>query len=203
MHFAENAKTQQPWMQFGSTVYQIGSDTIKGATPDMIADSLSQINRFVGHSRFPYSVAQHSLHVSDLLKLDAKLEMMGLVHDVAETIVGDRSWPVKRWLSAEYPYTLEALDGLERAAEAALFGVLGIPSTWSLDTEAVALVKRADWVAVATEKRDVMWSCPRDWDMLPHAPARVRITRCEAHDAACYWLAQYRQLAEYLNLKPY
>lgn len=58
-----------------------------------IAHSLSQINRFNGHTRFPYSVAQHSLLVCDLVEDPGKLE--ALMHDAVETYVQDIVIPLK------------------------------------------------------------------------------------------------------------
>ncbi|MCF7979321.1 MAG: hypothetical protein K9L82_15175, partial [Chromatiaceae bacterium] len=49
---------------------------------DDIVHSLSLINRFNGAALFPYSVAQHSLHVAELLP--AELRPEGLLHDAAE-----------------------------------------------------------------------------------------------------------------------
>jgi len=59
-----------------------------------IAHALSQINRFNGHTRFPYSVGQHSLLVCELLPEPAKLE--GLMHDAVEAYVQDIVIPLKR-----------------------------------------------------------------------------------------------------------
>jgi len=58
-----------------------------------IAHALSQINRFNGHTRFPYSVGQHSLLVCDLVPEPAKLE--GLMHDAVECYVQDIVLPLK------------------------------------------------------------------------------------------------------------
>lgn len=56
-----------------------------------IAHALALINRFVGHTREPISVAQHCLWVSHLCGTHA---LQGLIHDAPEAYVGD----VSKWL---------------------------------------------------------------------------------------------------------
>ena len=47
-----------------------------------IAHVLSQVNRFAGHTLFPYSVAQHSLNASRIVAPEFAFE--ALMHDTAE-----------------------------------------------------------------------------------------------------------------------
>lgn len=61
-----------------------------------IAHSLSLINRFTGHTRFPYSVAQHSMQVAKML--GGKHGLDGLLHDASEAYVNDLARPLKRML---------------------------------------------------------------------------------------------------------
>jgi len=65
-----------------------------------IAHSLSQINRYTGHTSRPYSVAAHSIiaakHWGHIDPLAA------LLHDSAEAYIGDVASPLKRLLSAGY-----------------------------------------------------------------------------------------------------
>ena len=57
---------------------------------------LSRINRFSGHTAYPYSVAQHSVVVSYLVPEWAAAP--ALLHDLAEAYVGDCPGPVKKHL---------------------------------------------------------------------------------------------------------
>lgn len=50
-----------------------------------IAHALALCNRFAGHSRVPYSVAQHSVFVSRL----CSNPLQGLLHDASEAYLGD------------------------------------------------------------------------------------------------------------------
>lgn len=76
-------------------VFEIDPDVL---TVDNLADSLAKVNRFTGHSRWPHSVALHSVLVSELveLKFGSKAEQMGgLLHDGPEMITNDIGRPIK------------------------------------------------------------------------------------------------------------
>lgn len=68
-----------------------------------VARSLSYTARFRGHTRFFYSVAQHSLYVSRLMGdrgYDRIGQAAGLLHDAHEAYVGDVPTPLK-WACPE------------------------------------------------------------------------------------------------------
>lgn len=59
-----------------------------------IASRLAKINRYAGATRFPYSVATHSVLVSHLAR---DWSMSGLLHDIPEAFaIGDMITPIKR-----------------------------------------------------------------------------------------------------------
>ena len=67
-----------------------------------LAFALAHINRFTGHAGV-YSVAQHSIHVANILKdrgYPAGVQAGGLMHDAHEAITGDMSTPMKQALKA-------------------------------------------------------------------------------------------------------
>lgn len=63
-----------------------------------IAHALARLCRFNGHSRHFYSVAEHSIRISDALLLkynDKQLALQGLLHDSEEAYIGDIASPIK------------------------------------------------------------------------------------------------------------
>ncbi len=115
-----------------------------------IAISLSRECRFAGHTKKFYSVAQHSLHVSEILPHSLALE--GLLHDATEAYLRDIASPFKELLP-EYRRIERLLDGAIRKK-------FGLPL--EMDRE----VDLADRVLLATEKRDLMEGCRDEWPVL-------------------------------------
>ena len=66
-----------------------------------IAHSLSQLCRFTGHTNMFYSVAQHSLLVSEKVPGGAAVKLCALLHDGAEAYTNDLASPLKKWLEGE------------------------------------------------------------------------------------------------------
>lgn len=86
--------------------------------PVDIAHHLSCINRFNGATIYPYSVAEHSLHVA--MFVPPQFRLQALLHDAHEAYVGDITKPVKRFMnSAWYADVCIKLD----RAIAARFGI--------------------------------------------------------------------------------
>lgn len=110
-----------------------------------IAHALSVINRFTGHSKVPYSVAQHSVMVSRLTKPENAL--WGLLHDASEAYLGDVATPLKSLL----PGYRELEEHVQRTI-ARVFGL-----AWPMPPD----VKQADLRALMAEKRDLI---PGDHD---------------------------------------
>jgi hypothetical protein len=67
-----------------------------------IAVATSRIPRFVGHTAFFYSVAQHQMMTARLARLrkySVEVQLACLVHDASETYISDIPTPVKRELT--------------------------------------------------------------------------------------------------------
>ena len=104
-----------------------------------VAHHLANINRYVGATFYPYSVAQHSVLVSYLMP---ELQMYGLLHDAPEYVLGDDSSPKKRAVP-------EIKTVLEHKWEAAVAERFGLPlrsvvwdeMTWEQKKEYVASLK--------------------------------------------------------------
>ena len=102
-----------------------------------IAHSLSMQCRFGGHVTEFYSVAQHSVEVSN--RVDKTLALWGLLHDASEAYVCDLPRPIKS-LFPEY-------SKLEREIQER------IAARFSLPFPIPAEIKRADTIELLTEAK--------------------------------------------------
>ncbi len=114
-----------------------------------IAHALSQLCRFTGHTSCFYSVAAHSIQVSNLVPPEHALE--ALLHDAAEAYVGDVSSPLKAMLP-EYRM-------IEFKVDQAIRQRFGLPA------KLTPCIKQADLRRLATEKWHLMPECG-PWDIL-------------------------------------
>jgi len=97
-----------------------------------IAHGLSHVCRFAGHVPLYYSVAQHSLLVSELL--DERTAMWGLLHDASEAYLHDLTRPLKRVMAA----TAESTDRLRYLGDATAHDLVD-----------QGIVRREGWMMVA------------------------------------------------------
>lgn len=107
-----------------------------------IALGLSRLPRFGGQTRMVYSVAQHSVMVSDIVPGEFALE--ALLHDAAEAYCQDIAAPLKAMLP-DY-------RAIERQVLAVIMRRFGVRSSGRMSY----CVWRADLTALATEMRDLM-----------------------------------------------
>ncbi|MEM8626971.1 MAG: hypothetical protein AAGF32_03430 [Pseudomonadota bacterium] len=161
-------------------------------TINQTARMLSRINRFHGATIAPYSVAQHSVHVAEIvanvpgvvvMPLDAAY---ALLHDVHEVVVGDIPSPIKQLLTYQNPTGMIGFEALCDAIDRSVFRAFGLPKTPSLPTHGA--VKKADLIALATERRDLMPKSHHSWGPLP-APWERTIKPWNATEAAAAWSA--------------
>lgn len=110
-----------------------------------IAHSLAMQCRFAGHVKTFYSVAQHSVLVSQ--NVPQHLALAGLLHDAAEAYCQDIIAPLKR--TGLYEDHLAIEDHLLLM----IFEKYNLPF-WALP-ENQPLIKHADLRALMTERRDV------------------------------------------------
>lgn len=143
--------------------------------PD-IAHALSLINRFTGHSKVPYSVAQHSVMVSQMC--DPENALWGLLHDASEAYLGDMATPLKTLLP-DY----RALEEHVQKTIAKAFYL-----SWPIPQD----VKVADLRALMGEKRDII-PCGIDWG-LDIEPKCGPINPCGWQQAKTLFEERYREL---------
>lgn len=144
--------------------------------------ALAHIPRFGGHAG-GYSVAQHCVLVSVIAKFRP---WDGLAHDLAEAYYGDFPTPLKRLIRESSPVLGGRLRNIDSAVETAF---MFLPEEES--------VKKADLIALATEKRDLMVSnpeCEKHWCGLP-PPLGYTIVPLTPVEAEKAWWRRYHQLA--------
>ena len=167
-----------------------------------IAHHLAIKCRFGGATQVPYSVAEHSVRVSEcLVPLGHRLQLVGLLHDAAEAYLPDWPAPIKSrcgviiekrgvmsdsieqiYISASH-LEYNILDAIGRG-----LGVLDLARGVGDDA-----IKSADLILRATEKRDLMAKPPDDWGPLPN-PMDEKIMPWEWFDAKRRFLKRWAEL---------
>lgn len=166
----QNGTTRGPWQQTHSGgMFHPSDPTVDEVRIDDIAVALAKQVRYNGHTLgFDiYSVAQHAVHVSEVVEdLGGSVleQYWGLHHDDAEAYTGDIVTQIK----AAVPELRAYLKRVEPVvAEAMGLGFQEEPR----------IVKHADMVMLATEKRDIMapkamW-VPETWGPLPEPRSSI------------------------------
>lgn len=161
-----------------------------------IANSLAQINRFTGHARRPYSVAEHSLLVADICRVELGLDvhgiLLGALHDGHESIVGDCGTPMKQAMR-DLSLNASPFDLLSDRAERRVLQCFGLLTTATVHGEAV---RRADLIALATERRDLMPPGETPWEVLRGIQPLERVRLNTEERAATSWLEWRRRFLE-------
>ncbi len=146
-----------------------------------IAHGLAYQCRFNGQTCEFYSVAQHSLIVAELVA--PHLQLAALLHDAAEAYLGDMVKPLK--------VLLPAFGAIEEKVSAI------IAATFALDFSDYAPIKRADLIALATEKRDLMPHSVERWAYLDQIAALPEpIVALSPGAAKQAFLARFCQLVD-------
>ena len=148
-----------------------------------IAHVLSQVNRFAGHTIFPYSVAQHSLNASRIVPPEFAFE--ALMHDTAEMVTNDIVTPLK----VRVPL-FKQIEAKIEANMAAKFGF-----AFPLPPE----VKQADLQMLGLEK-DALKPTGSKWGILEgveyeHLRPLVDLTERRAADVREEFLDRFDELS--------
>lgn len=172
------AFTQTMMQTHTGKVVDLSDFTMQDVDIEDIAHALSLINRFTGHTKMPYSVAQHSVMVSRLVPVQHA--MWGLLHDASEAYLGDVARPLKVMLP-EY----KALEARVQRAIARVYYL-----EWPIPAE----VHAADNRALMAEKRDLI-SPDLDWGInCDYEPKCGPINPCDWAQAKALFLARYKEL---------
>lgn len=114
-----------------------------------IATALSNICRFNGHSKFFYSVAEHSYYVSKLVPKE--FAYAALLHDATEAYLNDITKPAKELLP-DYKQ-------LEEDLTTKLAKYFGFASDFSNHN----VIKQADWAQLKIEAYHLLPSKGKNW----------------------------------------
>lgn len=146
-----------------------------------IAHALARENRFNGHTKAAYSVAQHCYHASFCVPPEFALE--ALMHDAAEAYIKDIPSPIK--------LLLPDYRALEQRVEMAICERFGLPLALS------SCVKYADLIMLASEKRDLGIVDENPWPLLNGIPfVDFTIEPMTAEVAEHLFMGRYVELTE-------
>lgn len=149
-----------------------------------IAQGLANECRFGGHTRAFYSVAQHAWLASHVVPAEHALE--ALLHDASEAYCKDIPLPLKLLLP-DYRDIEARVDGAIRAA-------FGLP------LQMTTVVKRADLILLATERRDLMPPDDTPWAILDGIePLPRRIVAMQPSRAQAIFLKRYVELTTHVR----
>lgn len=130
---------------------------------DAIAHQLAQINRFHGAACRPYSVAEHSLLVLEIVErefphIGVHGRFAALMHDAHECITNDMATPCKAEIGTEWERFEDRYKRLVRYR-------------FNFSTAAVAhheIIHQADLIAQATEREQLLPPGGLPWPSLVH-----------------------------------
>lgn len=160
-----------------------------------IAHALSNQCRFAGHTSEFYSVAQHSVIVSEILASQGKshlVQLKGLLHDATEAYLMDIPRPLK-----VLPFMAEYRD-VERRLELHISTrFFGFASPICNEE-----IKKADLIALATEARDLV-SDPdamHSWEIIQGLqPVQAKIIPLQPRRALEAFMFQWNYLNKALD----
>lgn len=146
-----------------------------------IACALSNICRFTGHLDEFYSVAQHAFHCSNIVPDEFAFE--ALMHDAAEAYCNDIAAPLKGLLP-DYRDIESNVDHVIR-------------QKYALPRQMSSVVKHADLVMLATERRDFDLDDGTTWPILEGIePAPFIVAPLNPRQARILFLQRFKTLWE-------
>ena len=179
-------------------------------TPDMVewtdvGHALANLCRFNGHTRFLYSVAQHSMLVEELARrcptvrvFNPQRALLALLHDAHEAYLGDMTTPVAHALDLVGGFAaVGGMKTLKDRADRAIFAKAGLTpedvARWSPE------VKRADSLSLMIEREQLMARPPEPWaqdleDLVPEARQHSRLAFMERSVVAHLFTTQVQAL---------
>lgn len=151
-----------------------------------IAHSLAFQCRYMGHAREFYSIAQHCVLMAKNDDLPGD-PLQKLLHDAAETYIGDIVKPWKNFLRVNKAPFYPPVGDFENQIQKVIGEALGVDLTYSAE------VKKSDLRMLATEVRDLMppMSSAFVWGLVINNPVEELIRSWSPEDAESQFLNMY------------
>lgn len=170
---------------FGGSYFDFMAPETSDFTIDDIAHGLAMTCRFAGQCGRHYSVAQHSVHVSQLVPV--RHAYQGLMHDAAEAFVGDMAKPLK--------VMLPDYRSIEKHVEDAIF------RRFKVKTPLPTSIKEADIRMLVTEQRQLMGNRD-DWDATRGLqPFNFEIPVMSPEEAKARFLERFAELTPWITME--
>jgi hypothetical protein len=155
---------------------------------DDIAHALSNTCRWGGRVSDWYSVAQHSVHVAQIVeRTNPQLALHALLHDAAEAYLGDIPTPIKRHLDVHRHGSHEPFFDTEWRVLDAIGEAFGLGRFVEMK-----VIHDADAIALATEARDLMGGLTWDGMVPTNEPVLEPLS---PRAARTQFMAMFRRLA--------
>ena len=169
-------------------IFTMGPENVDIET---IAHSLALQNRWRGMTREPFSVAQHSVLVSQYCSPEHAL--WGLLHDAAEAYVGDQPGPVKGFMRFEFAGQYCDFSRLEGAILNRIAVHRGLANKYG-EAPTPDEVATVDARMLATEARDLLIEGEWDWRSLEAVPFETEIVPWGWQVAERRFMKRFREL---------
>jgi hypothetical protein len=161
-----------------------------------IADALSHLNRYAGHSEKPVSAALHTLILFDAA--EERDRAYALLHDAHAAYIGEVTTPAAEAIAEiaaeRFAATavMNAIEALRKAHDAAIFAAAGVPEPSAETRKRIRLAGR---VATQTERRDFLAPSRKPWraEIERAAPLRKRYRFRAPPDVADELYARFKQ----------
>lgn len=179
-----DTKTDRGWIQLsnGKPFWPLDPQ-MEDLEIEPIAHALSNQCRFTGHSKFFYSIAQHSLQMS-YFDQTKKHGLKLLLHDASEAFLTDVSSPVKHHPS--FWFYRQAEDRIQTMIYEKFTGD-PIPP-WGLEI--------FDEIMLATEARDLLSPLHPDWKF-KQSPVPEKIPILSSTESYSCFMARYETLSSF------
>jgi hypothetical protein len=153
-----------------------------------IAYNLAGIPRFLGSTSVPFSVAQHSVNISN--EMGSSIAIHGLLHDAHEAYLGDLISPVKALFTEDMKIKWNRIcNRMDRA----IYTALGISDLYENKLKCINLIHYLDVHAMDVEMFNLKLA------LLPHHSIYTPIKQYEIlgiHEAELQFISTFEKLTK-------